>query len=398
MTQPPKNTTGVQPGLVAALQRNWRTEMQGAATYRYLAERETDPRKRAILMQLADGEARHAERWAERLRQLGATVPVEPPPHANWLTQHAPLEASLRRLEREEEEHIKIYEEQAREYNDAPSREIIRDAVRDEGMHARTLREMTESTAGLAAEAQRRLDLLLKRESWHTRTGSWFGDAIYGANDGLGAVFGMVSGVAGATTATPNSSHFVLLAGLAGALASALSMGSGAYLATKSEGEVHHAEMARERNEVMEHPEEEIEELELFYQLKGLSADEAKSLVGRIAQDPERLLAALTREELGIAEDRMPNPLLSAGSASLSTFLGALIPVLPFFFLSGIVAVIVAAIVSLIAHFAVGASKTFVTGRSWLSSGAEMTFVGAVEGAVTFGIGLAVAPFAGGLG
>jgi VIT1/CCC1 family predicted Fe2+/Mn2+ transporter/rubrerythrin len=395
MSQTPENATGVQPGLVAALQRNWRTEMQGAATYRYLAEHEADPRKSAILMQLADGEARHAERWAERLRALGVAVPPEAPPKAGWITQHSPLDASLRRLEREEEEHIKIYEEQANRYNDEPSREIIRDAVRDEAMHANVLREMTAATGGIAAEAQRRLDMILKRERWHTRTGSWFGDAIYGANDGLGAVFGMVAGVAGASN---DSSHFVLIAGLAGALASALSMGSGAYLATKSEGEVHHAEMAKERNEVMEHPDEEMEELELFYQLKGLSAEESKSLVGRLANDPEQLAAALYQEELGISEEKMPNPVMSAVSASISTLLGALIPVIPFFFLNGITAVIVAACVSLIAHFAVGASKTFVTGRSWIASGAEMTIVGAIEGAITYGIGAAVAPYAGGLG
>lgn len=395
MSQTPENATGVQPGLVAALQRNLRTEMQGAANYRYLAENETDPRKQAILLQLADGEAHHAERWAERLRALGVTVSSEAPARANWLTQHAPLEATLRRLEREEDEHIKIYEDQAQKYDDEPSRAIIRDAVRDEAMHAKVLREMTDQSGGIAAEARYRLDRILKRERWHTRTGSWFGDAIYGANDGLGAVFGMVSGVAGASG---NSGHFVLIAGLAGALASALSMGSGAYLATKSEIEVHHAEMDRERNEVAESPEEEIEELELFYQLKGLTPDESKALVGRIAEDPERLLSALTQEELGIAEDKMPNPLLSAVSASVSTFFGAMIPVLPFFFLNGITAVLVAACVSLIAHFAVGASKTFVTGRSWIASGAEMTIVGAVEGAITYAIGLAIAPYASGLG
>jgi VIT1/CCC1 family predicted Fe2+/Mn2+ transporter/rubrerythrin len=363
--------------------------MEGAATYRYLAERETDGRRKAILLKLADGEARHAERWADRLRDLGASVPAENPPHVSWITQMSAPEAALRRLEREEDEHVRIYEDQARRLNDPSSIDIIRDAVRDEQSHAETLRHMYD---GHGAGPRERLDAILKRERWHTKTGSWFGDAIYGANDGLGAVFGIVSGVAGATT---NQSHFVLLAGLAGAFASALSMGSGAYLATKSEGEVHRAELARERDEVMQNPDEEIEELELFYQLKGLSEEDARVLVGRLATDRNQLVQALAQEELGISEERIPNPLWSALSASLSTFVGAMIPVLPFFFLGGITAVIVAAIISLVAHFAVGAAKTFVTGRSIWVSGGEMTLVGAVEGAVTYVIGTLISPYTG---
>lgn len=372
--------------LIAALERNWRVEMEGAATYEHLAQRETNPQRREILSRLAEGERRHADRWADRLRDLGIEPPTGRPAHVPWLAQHSTLEAALRRLEGEEEEHIRIYEEQARRLNDAMSLEIIREAVADEKSHALALRSMI-GEAG--SEIRGRLDAILKREKWHTTTGSWLGDAIYGANDGLGAVFGIVSGVAGATT---NSSHFVLLAGLAGAIASALSMGSGAYLATKSEGEVHQAEVARERAEVEEHPDEEIEELSLFYQLKGLSPDEATRLATSIATDREKLVQTLAQEELGISEERLPNPALAAASASISTFLGAIVPVMPFFFLDGLSAVIVAALVSLIAHFAVGAAKTLVTGRSWALSGSEMTIVGAIEGAITYGIGLLIAP------
>lgn len=360
--------------------------MSGAATYRYLAQKESDARRRAILLQLAEGEQRHADRWAARLRALGADVPQVKPGGVGWLNQHSTLDAALRRLEREEEEHIRAYQEQARRFDDQPSLEIIRDTIRDEQTHANTLHAMTGSTR---ADARARLDAILRRETWHTRTGSWLGDAIYGANDGLGAVFGIVSGVAGATT---NASHFVLLAGLAGAIASSLSMGSGAYLATKSETEVHRAELERERTEIEERPEEEIEELGLFYQLKGLSPEEATALAARIATDREQLLQALAQEELGISEERLPNPLISAVSASVSTFFGAIIPVLPFFFLSGLTAVIVAAIVSLTAHFLVGASKTLVTGRSWVVSGSEMTIVGAIEGAITYALGLLISP------
>ncbi len=117
------------------------------------------------------------------------------------------------------------------------------------------------------------LDIILHRESWHRHGGGWIGQAIYGANDGLGSVFGIVTGVAGATAGGPA----VLIAGLAGMLASALSMGSGAYLATKTEREVQEAELRRERRELQTHPEEEEEELAFFYQLKGVPEDEAKT-------------------------------------------------------------------------------------------------------------------------
>jgi Uncharacterized membrane protein len=130
------------------------------------------------------------------------------------------------------------------------------------------------------------LDKILKRERWHGRGGSWVADAIYGANDGLGAVFGIVSGVAGATN---NQQHYILISGLAGMLASTLSMGAGAYLAAKSEAEVYEAEISRERAEVEENPEEEIEEMSLFYQLQGFTPEESQRMAERLAEQPDSL-------------------------------------------------------------------------------------------------------------
>jgi VIT1/CCC1 family predicted Fe2+/Mn2+ transporter len=227
---------------------------------------------------------------------------------------------------------------------------------------------------------------MLHRERWHKRGGGWLGHAIYGANDGLGAVFGIVSGVAGATGA---NSHVVLISGLAAMLASALSMGSGAYLATKSEREVYEAEIERERGEIEEDPEEEQEELSLMYQLKGFSEEEANLLATRLSEQPEQFLRTMAHEELGLSEESFPNPWTSAFSAMVSTALGAFIPIIPFFFLGGFLAIIIAAIISLAAHFAVGAAKTLVTGRSWFHSGTEMTVVGAIEAVITFALGVA---------
>jgi VIT1/CCC1 family predicted Fe2+/Mn2+ transporter len=206
-------------------------------------------------------------------------------------------------------------------------------------------------------------------------------------NDGLGAIFGIVSGVSGATL---GNSHFVLIAGLAGMIASALSMGSGAYLAAKSEREIYEAEYARERDAVEYNEAEARELLSLTFQVRGLSAEDADHFVGHIAEKKEQLVEALARERLHMSEEGLSNPWVSATSGALSTAVGAFIPVVPFFFMAGLPAIIVAAIISLLAHFAVGAAKSLITIRSWWSSGLEMTLVGAIEGVVTYTIGLGI--------
>ena len=230
-------------------------------------------------------------------------------------------------------------------------------------------------------------ELLAKRNGSGAgrQTAGWIGDAIYGVNDGLGAIFGIVSGVSGATQGT---SRYVLLAGIAGMVASALSMGSGAYLAAKSEREIYEAEIEREREAIEMNGPEARELLSLYYQVKGLPEDDADHVVEHIAKDKEQLLRALASERLKSSEEALRNPVTSAISGALSTAVGAFIPIIPFFFLSGYPAVIASAIVSLAAHFAVGAAKSLITVRSWWASGAEMTLVGALEGVVTYVIGL----------
>ncbi|MEI6916127.1 MAG: VIT1/CCC1 transporter family protein, partial [Armatimonadota bacterium] len=179
----------------------------------------------------------------------------------------------------------------------------------------------------------------------------------------------------------------VLVAGLAGMVASALSMGSSAYLAAKSEKEVMDSELQRERVEIEEDPDEEKRELELIYKLKSFSDEEAAMLVDRLSKNPEDMLTTLAHEELGISRSSLPNPWTSMASASLSTAIGAAIPLAPFFFMSGMPAVYASLIISLLAHFAVGALKSILTSRSWFSSGMEMTLVGVIVSVATYGLG-----------
>jgi VIT1/CCC1 family predicted Fe2+/Mn2+ transporter/rubrerythrin len=381
-----------------ALEANWQAEMEGYSTYKTLADRDTDPVRAQVLRHLAQAEIEHAALWAERIKELGGPEPVyagSPGGEADTLASRAGgVRMALRRLEIEESRAIARYGEQLKTLGDEGSVAILEHVIEDEREHYRELGSLLRGHYSPPAGAHKIdpkavLDeLLAKRSQGRKQPGAWVGDAIYGVNDGLGAIFGIVSGVSGATLGDPaQTSHYVLLAGLSGMIASALSMGSGAYLAAKSEREIYIAEVAREREAIRMNGPEARELLSLYYQVKGLPEEDAIHMVNHIASDQEQLLRALASERLGSSEDALSNPLVSASSGALSTAVGAIIPVIPFFFLQGVPAVIAAGIVSLAAHFAVGAAKSLITVRSWWASGLEMTVVGALEGAVTYGIG-----------
>ena len=372
---------------LATIERMWRREVEAAHTYKLLAERETDPKRRNILLRLAAQEDKHAARWSERiLASTGrAPDPREVERGLTWFQRIGDSSVVLHRLEQEENKAEAEYDDLMTRLSDPDDRRIAEEAMLEERDHAVVLRKLA---GGKVPNARSTLDTILRRERWHVRGTGWIGDAIYGVNDGLGAVFGIVSGMAGYT----GGSEVVLAAGLAGTLASALSMGAGAYLASKSEREVYEAEVARERAEIEEDPHEELLELELFYQLKGFSVEESRAMAERIHKEPKQFLRALVQEELGLSEENFPNPWRSTLSATVSTAIGGFIPIIPFFFTVGMPAVIASFIISTIAHFAVGASKALVTARPWWATGAEMTMVGVLEAAVTYGLGLAFAP------
>ena len=382
--------------VLACLEGNWQAEMEGYYTYLALAERETDAIRAAVLRHLAAAELEHAALWANRLVELGGTQPAytgKPHGEADSLASRAggPLMA-LRRLEIEESRHIANYGTQLKDLGDEGSMAILEHVIEDEKDHYRELGSLLRGRSHAVQGGKQVVDakgllaeLLAKRNSGRKQAGSWIGDAIYGVNDGLGAIFGIVSGVSGATA---GNGKYVLLAGLAGMIASALSMGSGAYLAAKSEREIYEAEVEREREAIAMNPSEARELLSLYYQVKGLPEEDSAHVVEHLAADPESLLKALAAERLSTSEEGLRVPWVSATSGALSTALGATIPVIPFFFMTGTDAVITAAVVSLVAHFAVGAAKSLITVRSWWASGFEMTAVGAVEGAVTYAIGL----------
>jgi VIT1/CCC1 family predicted Fe2+/Mn2+ transporter len=287
----------------------------------------------------------------------------------------------------EENEQVEIDDRYRKPTGDPETDEVLASIREEEQGHSRQLQAIQASGPAPippGGAVQARLDRILGRETWHRSGSGWISGVIYGANDGLAAVFGIVAGVSGAT----GGSQFVLLAGLSGAVASGLSMATGAFLAERSVNEVAAANLARERQEIEEHPEEEREELSLFYQLKGLTKEDADLIAEKLSRTPDAMLKALAAEELQGASEEGSNPTQAALAAGVSTFLGAMVPVLPFFWLRGTAGIITAAAVSLVAHFLVGAAKSLFTLRTWWAAGLEMTAAGVIVGVVTYLVGL----------
>jgi predicted membrane protein (TIGR00267 family) len=211
-------------------------------------------------------------------------------------------------------------------------------------------------------------------EPWHQKEkGGFLRNTVYGFNDGLTANFGLVAGVLGASAAQAH--HTVIVAGVAGLIADALSMGSSGYLAAKSEQEVYQHEIEMERDEIALMPEVERDELALLYEAKGMNREVAQQLASEIMHDPERMLREQVEQELQIGEPNM-SPMREAWLTGTATAVGALIPVLPFFFLSGIAAIVVSFTISMLSHFLVGAMRSALTGRGLFRSGFDMFVVG----------------------
>jgi VIT1/CCC1 family predicted Fe2+/Mn2+ transporter len=175
----------------------------------------------------------------------------------------------------------------------------------------------------------------------------------------------------------------VIVAGVAGLIADALSMGSSGYLAAKSEQEVYQHEIEMERDEIALMPEVERDELALMYEAKGMRREVAEDLASEIMNDPERMLREQVQEELEIGEPNM-SPMREAWLTGGATAIGALIPVLPFFFLDGRNAVITSFVISMASHFFVGGLRSIFTGRGLFRSGFDMFVVGLGVAAVGY--------------
>jgi VIT1/CCC1 family predicted Fe2+/Mn2+ transporter len=248
--------------------------------------------------------------------------------------------------------------------------------AQESAQHAERLREISGDGGG---------------EPWHhIGSGGLLRNIVYGFNDGLTANFGLVAGMLAS-----NNHPVILLSGLAGMVADALSMGSSGYLAAKSEMEVYAHEIAMEKDELALMPEVEQEELALIYEAKGIPAERAQQLAAEVMKDPARALEEKVREELGIGAAQS-TPMKEAWITGTATAIGALIPVAPFFFASGPVAMWTSFVVAMASHFGVGAVRSMFTGRGFIRSGMDMFLVGLGVAVVGYFIGDVVVRWVGG--
>jgi VIT1/CCC1 family predicted Fe2+/Mn2+ transporter len=327
-------------------------ELTSAYLYRLIAAREVDPRKQRLFAELARDAESQATHWVAALRAQGA----EPPAYAP----------------------------------DARTR-LVALLVRLLGPRALTHVLIAMKVRGMSVYRQDAPHILPSKhdevgERHRAGAGMSLRAAVFGVNDGLVSNASLILGVAGAGS----DNATVLLAGVAGLLAGSFSMAAGEYVSVRSQREMYEHQIALERAELAEYPEEEAEELALIFEARGAAAAEAREHARRLIADPARALDTLTREELGLNPEDLGSPWGAAVSSFLSFALGGAIPLAPYLAASGAGALAASVAASATALFVVGAATSLFTGRSALAGGARMLGLGAAAGALTYSIGAAL--------
>src|SRR5438105_6371975 len=357
-----------------SFEHHWQDEADAAYLYRILAAAEPDSKKKDIYFRLADVEDRHVVVWSDLLAKHGHQ------PRKFRPSGRARLLATLGRWFGPRFLLPMLLEEEGREVNAylVMHRETPRGAPA--GAHALVLaRDSAEPATTLGEIAGK------GAERWHrTASGGFLRNVVYGFNDGLTANFGLVAGVIGA--ATVNQHQAVVVAGMAGLIADALSMGSSGYLASKSEREVYDYEISMEKTEVDLMPEIERDELAVIYEAKGMDRESAHALATQIMADPELMLKEQVQEELKIGELGM-SPLKEGWLTGLATAFGAAIPVFPFLLWHGTTAIVISFTIAMLSHFIVGAARSVFTGRGVFRSGFDMFVVGIGVAVVAYFVG-----------
>lgn len=360
---------------IARYRANWQDEVDSVYLYTTIASLETQPQLAEVYRRLASTEEAHATFWEEQLRAAGQSIPARTPGWRTrmlaWLARRFGTQFVLPTVSSLEQMDDRGYRAQPESKSTA--------LPTQERSHARLLRSITSGGSGLEGSALARIEGRHRASS-----GNALRAAVLGASDGLLSNMSLVMGVAGADS----SGRAILIAGLSGLLAGAFSMALGEWISVQSSRELYERQISIERDELAAVPDEEQEELALIYQAKGLPADQAQATAKRLISDSGTALDTLAREELGIDPAELGG---SAWEAAITSFLlfalGAIVPVLPFFFLDGLTAVIISLGLSGIGLFGIGAAITLLTGRSVWYSGFRQVFVGMLAAAITFGIG-----------
>jgi VIT1/CCC1 family predicted Fe2+/Mn2+ transporter len=369
----------IDPATIERWKATRQDELDAEAIYRALASSEHDPERARIFAGLADDERRHAAHWDARLREAGVDPgPARPGQRARLLanlagdfgdTVVAPIMREREKLATE------AYLDESRAF------------ALDEQRHARALAALVGDTRGEPIGRA-----LARLQRGRAAGGNALRAAVLGVNDGLVSNASLVMGVAGAGVASSD----ILITGVAGLIAGACSMAMGEWVSVQSSRELSAHELQIERQHLAASADEEQAELALVYEQKGLHPREARQVAERLSADPATALDTHAREELGIDPDELGgSPWVAAGASFALFVLGAILPIVPFAFLSGNTAVAVALVVSALGLFGIGAAITLLTGRGVLLSGSRQLVFGAAAFAVTYGVGALFGTFVG---
>jgi vacuolar iron transporter family protein len=338
---------------------SWYHEMESAWLYRRVAAAEQDPSKSELFLKLAAAAEEQAAKWRLAAGRTAGAASVErvfvPSVRARvvarLLTQFDPR--SLRPV-----------------------------------LAAMKLRGLSVYSAPMAAAGHPMPTSLAEVGARHrSALGGSLRAAVFGVNDGLVSNVSLVLGVAGAGA----GGGYVLTAGVAGLLAGALSMAAGEYVSVRSQREMYEYQIALEREELAEYPQEEAEELALIYQARGLELGQARALSHALLARPEQALDVLSREELGLNPDDLGSPWQAATASFIAFAAGAVIPLIPFLAgLSALRAALAAALITLVALFAVGLGLSLFTGRHAVRGALRMVLIGGGAGSVSFLVGRAL--------
>jgi vacuolar iron transporter family protein len=360
---------------LARYRANLQDEINSASLYRTFAETESQPELAELYRRMADMEERHAGFWRQKLHAAGAQANLQPDWRSRtlaWLARRFGVRFLLPTMVDMERAGQHTYDRQPE------ARAAHLPAA--ERSHARLLETVERTTrSGISGSA------LARFEGRHQAVGgNALRAAVLGANDGLLSNLSLIMGVAGA--ALPARS--IMVTGLAGLLAGACSMAIGEWISVQSSRELNQRQLDIEAAEIAEVPEEEMEELALIFEAKGLHKEEARTLATRVIENQENSLDILSREELGIDPEELGGSPWEAAVASFLLFsVGAVIPLAPFLWLSRLPAVVASLGLSALAMFVIGASITLVTGKDTLVSGMRQMLFGMTAAGLTFAIG-----------
>lgn len=332
---------------------SWNEEKRSSYLYRIISDQESGTPRQLLFLELAKEADNQSMLWANELRKSGHSVPGKYVPDLRvrvvaWLARRLgprkirPILAAIKIRG------LSVYSSHRLDFHPVPQ----------------TIDEVGASHQGGGTSGGLRA-------------------AVFGVNDGLVSIACLVMGVAGASS----EQGVILLTGVAGLLAGALSMAAGEYVSMRSQREMFEYQIGLERDELAQYPNEEAAELALIYRARGMQADEAKALADRMIADPEMGLDTLAREELGLNPDELGSPWTAAVSSFFSFVAGGAIPLLPYLFSLQRHPLLVAIVLTGIALFVVGSVLSLFTGRGALWGGLRMLAIGGAAGVVTYLLG-----------